>query len=101
MLVGRAQHRRFLFNLIGSPEMTKGMTLTFLPLSIVALREAALAQSPTGGGAGFEKKEFTYEDFAKGHFSDVVTVTAPGKLIFLSGTGACDAVSPIQVAAAA
>ena len=70
--------------------MSKAITLGFPLLLIVALGGTALAQSPASAGAGFEKKEFTYEDFAKGRFSDVVTVTGPGKLIFLSGTGAWD-----------
>jgi enamine deaminase RidA (YjgF/YER057c/UK114 family) len=71
--------------------MSKSITLAFLLLlSVIAFREAVLAQSPATASAGFEKKEFTYEDFAKGRFSDVVTVTGPGKLVFLSGTGAWD-----------
>jgi 2-iminobutanoate/2-iminopropanoate deaminase len=66
------------------------LSVALLVLSIIALFGTAWAQSPTAAGTGFEKKEFTYEDFAKGRFSDVVTVTGPGKLIFLSGTGAWD-----------
>jgi 2-iminobutanoate/2-iminopropanoate deaminase len=70
--------------------MSKGLSLALLFLSIIALKGAALAQSAAVGGTGFEKKEFTYEAFAKGRFADVVTVTGPGKFIFLSGTGAWD-----------
>src|SRR4051794_28022397 len=36
---------------------------------------------------GLEKKHFTYSEFTKNSFSEVVTVTGPGKLIFLSGIG--------------
>ena len=45
--------------------MSKAITLGFPLLLIVALGGTALAQSPASAGAGFEKKEFTYEDFAK------------------------------------
>jgi 2-iminobutanoate/2-iminopropanoate deaminase len=37
-----------------------------------------------------EKVHFTYSEWARPLFSEVVTVTGPGKLIFLSGIGAED-----------
>lgn len=43
----------------------------------------ALAQAQT-----FEKKAYNYSEWAKGRFSEVVTVTGPGKMIFLAGVGA-------------
>jgi enamine deaminase RidA (YjgF/YER057c/UK114 family) len=51
---------------------------------------AAQAQTPTGDGTGFEKKNYNYSEWTKGLFSEVVTVTHPGKIIFLAGVGAED-----------
>ncbi|MGB6270942.1 MAG: hypothetical protein WBF44_05065 [Pseudolabrys sp.] len=45
---------------------------------------AAQAQTPTGDGTGFEKKNYNYSEWTKGLFSEVVTVTHPGKMIFLA-----------------
>ena len=39
-------------------------------------------------GQSFEKKNYTYSEWTKGRFSEVVTVTGPGKMIFLAGVGA-------------
>lgn len=36
----------------------------------------------------FEKKHYNYGSWTKGRFSEAVTVTGPGKLIFLAGIGA-------------
>ena len=44
----------------------------------------ALAQSQPE----FKKENFNYNEWTKGKFSEAVVVTNPGKLIFLSGTGA-------------
>ena len=35
-----------------------------------------------------EKKHFNYAEWTKGRFSEAVTVTGPGKMIFLAGIGA-------------
>ena len=51
---------------------------------------AAQAQTPTGDGTGFEKKNYNYSEWTKGLFSEVVTVTHPGKMFFLAGVGAED-----------
>ncbi len=51
---------------------------------------AAKAQSPSAASGGFEKKNFNYSEWTKGLFSEVVTVTHPGKMIFLAGVGAED-----------
>ncbi len=37
---------------------------------------------------GFEKKHYNYGRWTKGRFSEAVTVTGPGKMIFLAGIGA-------------
>ena len=48
------------------------------------------AQTSGGSPAGFEKKNYNYSEWTKGLFSEVVTVTNPGKMIFLAGVGAED-----------
>jgi enamine deaminase RidA (YjgF/YER057c/UK114 family) len=36
----------------------------------------------------FEKKHYNYAEWTAGRFSEAVTVTGPGKMIFLAGIGA-------------
>ena len=43
-----------------------------------------------GGDNAFEKKSYNYAEWAKGRFSEVVTVRNPGKIIYLGGIGAED-----------
>ena len=38
----------------------------------------------------FEKRHYNYSEWAKARFSEVVTVSGPGTLIFLAGVGAED-----------
>lgn len=38
--------------------------------------------------SGFERKCYNYGKWTKGRFSEAVTVTGPGKMIFLAGIGA-------------
>jgi 2-iminobutanoate/2-iminopropanoate deaminase len=38
----------------------------------------------------FEKKNYNYSEWTKGRFSEVVTVSGPGRMIFLAGVGAED-----------
>jgi enamine deaminase RidA (YjgF/YER057c/UK114 family) len=52
-------------------------------LAIMILPSLAPAQT-------FEKKNYNYSEWAKGRFSEAVTVTGPGKMIFLAGVGAED-----------
>jgi 2-iminobutanoate/2-iminopropanoate deaminase len=50
-----------------------------------------LAIVPTIASAQtFEKKNYNYSEWAKGRFSEAVTATGPGKMIFLAGVGAED-----------
>src|SRR3954451_19907058 len=42
------------------------------------------------GSATLEKKNYNYSEWTKGRFSEAVTVTGPGKMIFLAGVGAED-----------
>jgi enamine deaminase RidA (YjgF/YER057c/UK114 family) len=71
-------------------------TITFAMASVVATlltltveTTAVNAQSQTGEAA-FEKKSFNYAEWAKGRFSEVVTVRNAGKIIYLGGVGAED-----------
>jgi 2-iminobutanoate/2-iminopropanoate deaminase len=58
-------------------------------LSLAVLSMTAMAQSQTGGTA-YEKKNYNYAEWAKGRFSEVVTVRNAGKIIYLGGVGAED-----------
>jgi 2-iminobutanoate/2-iminopropanoate deaminase len=53
--------------------------------SIVIALATATASAQT-----LEKKNYTYSEWTKGRFSEAVTVTGPGKMIFLAGVGAED-----------
>src|SRR4030081_15644 len=57
-----------------------------LCLAATLFSTAALAQA----APAFEKKNFNYSEWAKGRFSEAVTVTGPAKMIFLAGVGAED-----------
>jgi enamine deaminase RidA (YjgF/YER057c/UK114 family) len=61
--------------------MTSRRALIIAALLLVA--SPAAAQT-------FEKKNFNHSEFAKGAFSEVVTVTGPAKLIYLAGVGSED-----------
>ena len=59
-------------------------SLGFAALAIVLLAAAAVAaQAPT-----FDKRNYNYSEWTKGRFSEAVTVTGPGRMIFLAGVGA-------------
>ena len=57
---------------------------------LISAALAARAQTPSPSSGGFEKKNYNYSEWTKGLFSEVVTVTHPGKMIFLAGVGAED-----------
>ncbi|HZD88580.1 MAG TPA: RidA family protein [Pseudolabrys sp.] len=46
------------------------------------------SKSAAAGKPLFERKRFNYGSWTKGRFSEAVTVTGPGKMIFLAGIGA-------------
>ena len=46
--------------------------------------------APVAQAQSFEKKSYNYSEWTKGRFSEAVTVTGPGKMIFLAGVGAED-----------
>lgn len=49
-----------------------------------------LAASHASAQSALEKKNYNYAEWTKGRFSEAVTVTGPGKMIFLAGVGAED-----------
>ena len=58
-------------------------------LLLAAITMTAMPQSQTGNTA-YEKKSYNYAEWAKGRFSEVVTVRNAGKIIYLGGVGAED-----------
>ena len=73
--------------------MMKTITLTMMAMvSLAVLTMAAMPQSPTGDTA-YEKKSYNYAEWAKGRFSEVVTVRNAGKVIYLGGVGPEDETS--------
>src|SRR5262247_2402787 len=64
--------------------------ITFAILIAVSVALAAIPASAQTAPSGFEKKNYNYSEWTKGRFSEAVTVTGPGKLIFLAGVGAED-----------
>jgi enamine deaminase RidA (YjgF/YER057c/UK114 family) len=51
---------------------------------------ALLIGTGVAAAQNFEKKNYNYSEFAKGAFSEVVTVTGPAKMIYLAGIGSED-----------
>lgn len=58
-------------------------------LALFSMTNMASAQSQAGATA-YEKKSYNYAEWAKGRFSEVVTVRNPGKIIYVAGVGAED-----------
>ena len=52
-------------------------------ITVLSLGHAAAQDRPA-----FKKESFSYNEWTKGKFAEVVAVTNPGRIIFLSGTGA-------------
>src|SRR3984893_15335991 len=61
-------------------------------LSLTALTASTMSQSQTGDTT-YEKKSYNYAEWAKGRFSEVVTVRNAGKIIYVAGVGAEDETS--------
>src|SRR5204863_6261515 len=67
------------------------MEVDMLRLTIRTLAVMMLAAMPmTASAQTLEKKNYTYSEWTKGRFSEAVTVTGPGKTIYLAGVGAED-----------
>ena len=70
--------------------MMKTITLAVTAMfSLAVLTMTAMSQSRTGDTT-YEKKSYNYAEWAKGRFSEVVTVRNAGKIIYLGGVGAED-----------
>ncbi len=73
--------------------MLKTITLAAMAvLTLAVLSVTATSQSQTGDTA-YEKKSYNYAEWAKGRFSEVVTVRNAGKVIYLGGVGSEDETS--------
>ena len=62
-------------------------TAIMIALGAFAFGLGSNALSIAQSTSNFEKKNFSYNEWTKGKFSEVVTVTNPGKFIFLAGIG--------------
>jgi enamine deaminase RidA (YjgF/YER057c/UK114 family) len=58
--------------------------------STIAILWGAAPFANAQNAPALEKKNYTYSEWTKGRFSEAVTVTGPGKTIFLAGVGAED-----------
>jgi enamine deaminase RidA (YjgF/YER057c/UK114 family) len=65
--------------------MKKVILAAAILASLVAMSTVASAQS-----GEFEKKSYNYAEWAKGRFSEVVTIKNPGKIIYFGGIGSED-----------
>src|ERR1700687_2726477 len=73
--------------------MMKTITLAVTAmLTFAVLSVTATSQSQTGDTA-YEKKRYNYAEWAKGRFSEVVTVRNAGKVLYLGGVGSEDETS--------
>jgi enamine deaminase RidA (YjgF/YER057c/UK114 family) len=63
---------------------------SILAASIVFILGGLTASAHAQSTPALEKKNYTYSEWTKGRFSEAVTVTGPGKTIFLAGVGAED-----------
>ena len=61
-----------------------------LTTAAIAAALALAAAMPAHAQGAYEKKNYNYAEWAKGRFSEAVTVVNPGKFIFLAGVGAED-----------
>ena len=64
--------------------MRRSIPLASFPIVAFVVFATVAAAQP------FEKKNYNYSEWTKGRFSEAVTVTGPGKMIFLAGVGAED-----------
>jgi enamine deaminase RidA (YjgF/YER057c/UK114 family) len=54
----------------------------------LALAGLAFAQGTAPQPGAFEKKNYSYNEWSRGRFSEIVTVVNPGKTIYVAGLGA-------------
>jgi enamine deaminase RidA (YjgF/YER057c/UK114 family) len=67
--------------------MSKAVIFAALVIPAVALATFTSAQNAP---PALEKKHYNYSEWTKGRFSEAVTVTGPGRTIYLAGVGAED-----------
>ena len=67
--------------------MKTAVGLVLAMIGGVVIGASAINYPNAQGSSGFEKRNFSYNEWTKGKFSEVVTVTNPGKFIFLAGIG--------------
>ncbi|MBI2360288.1 MAG: RidA family protein [Deltaproteobacteria bacterium] len=67
--------------------MLKYVLPAFAALFAFVLVSASAIAQTSDTKPGYEKKSYTYEEWIKGRFAEVVTVTNPGKWIYLAGIG--------------
>lgn len=65
-------------------------SIRLLSAGVVVMLVALAAASAQAPASTLEKRNYNYSEWTKGRFSEVVTVTGPGKMIFLAGIGAED-----------
>ena len=67
--------------------MKAALGLMLAMIGEVVIGATAINHLNAQSSSGFEKRNFSYNEWTKGKFSEVVTVTNPGKFIFLAGIG--------------
>ena len=68
----------------------KTITLAVTTMLLLAAITMTAMPQPQTGNTAYEKKSYNYAEWAKGRFSEVVTVRNAGKIIYLGGVGAAD-----------
>jgi 2-iminobutanoate/2-iminopropanoate deaminase len=71
----------------GDRIMKAALGLMLAMIGGVVIGATAINHPNAQSSSGFEKRNFSYNEWTKGKFSEVVTVTNPGKFIFLAGIG--------------
>lgn len=66
--------------------MNKALVATVFALLSITVLQSSFAQN-TGAAPGFEKKNHSHNPWARGRFSESVTVVGPAKMIYLAGIG--------------
>lgn len=62
--------------------------IKFVAVALVAAVAGVLVAKAQGPAGGFSKKNYNFSPWTKGRFSEMVTVTNPGRFITVAGIGA-------------
>lgn len=62
--------------------------VTLVAIVFIAAVASAIIARAQGSGSGFSKKNYNFSSWTKGRFSEMVTVTNPGRFITVAGIGA-------------